>query len=145
MSKLSKNRNLIILVSILIVSLLTISIFCYQKANMVEKVADPIIVEYSSPLAFSSGDGSSSNPFMIVSATDMNTISADVASGHTYENVYFKVVNGAGTISLGNFTPIGGAQHHLWGILMVAVSSLTLQYQESPIVKPYSGGWIKEQ
>ena len=55
---------------------------------------------------FSSGNGTSSNPYRISSQADLEQLRNDVNRGNPYEGVYFKVTN---DIALtGNWTPIGG-------------------------------------
>ncbi|MFA7075720.1 MAG: GLUG motif-containing protein, partial [Candidatus Izemoplasmatales bacterium] len=55
------------------------------------------------------GVGTEANPYIISQASDLVSLSAIVAEGNDFSGFYFKVVSATGTISLGNFIPIGSS------------------------------------
>ena len=55
----------------------------------------------------SGGLGTSSIPFLIKSAFDMQELSRRVAEGNTFEGFHFKVDDGISNLILGDFSPVG--------------------------------------
>lgn len=59
---------------------------------------------------FSGGSGTDSDPYLISSLSDLETLAADVFDGITYENKYFKVTNDIGSESGEKFTNTIGSR-----------------------------------
>ena len=56
---------------------------------------------------FSGGNGKQGNPYKIANATDLNQLAADVNSGTTYANTYFKMTADIAYSTENNYTAIG--------------------------------------
>lgn len=100
----SKKTHKIMLVFLMLATIFTclFSLSYNKTINASTRIIDDTLT----PIYTFSGGGTSSNPYLISSSTDLKNLSTNVNNGTTYSNKYFAMT---ANINLGNnkFTPIG--------------------------------------
>lgn len=100
----SKKTHKIMLVFLLLATIFT-CLFSLPY-NKTINASTRIIDDTLTPIYTFSGGGTSSNPYLISSSTDLKNLSANVNNGTSYSGEYFVMTNNIG-LGYDKFTPIG--------------------------------------